>query len=265
MQEILSRVWRAVIEFDMIDADDRILVGLSGGKDSLLLTYALAQIRRYSARPFTLGAFTIDTRFDNAFPRQELAAFCHNLDITFDFTAIDIPKAIAAAKSPDACATCAFFRRGALNRIAGERGYTKVALAHHHDDAVETFMMSLFYSGRLKTFLPKTPQERSGVTIIRPLVYFREAEIIQIVEQLGFTPLKNPCPYNGYSKRQEIKDMIKEYESKDPEFYRRFSAAMRGGETAELWPPEPDRYTLKGKYLRFIGRSPMNPAVEADK
>lgn len=254
MQEILSRVWRAIIEFDLIEDHDRILIGLSGGKDSLLLSYALAQIRRYSARPFTLGAFTIDTRFDGNFPRQELEAFCNQLEIPFDSTPVNIPKAIAAAKSPDACAICAYFRRGALNRIAGERGYNKVALAHHHDDAVETFMMSLFYSGRLKTFLPKTPQERSGVTIIRPLVYFREAEIIRTVENLGLQPLKNPCPYNGHSKRQEIKDLLHEYEAKDPDYYRRFAAAMRGGATAELWPSEPDRYALKGKYLRFAGR-----------
>ena len=261
MQETLSRIWRAIIEFEMIDAGDRILIGLSGGKDSLLLTYSLAQVRRHSARPFSLGAFTIDTRFDENFPRQELESFCSRLDIPFDSTAVDIPQAIAAAKSPDACATCAFFRRGALNRIAREQGYNKVALAHHHDDAVETFMMSLFYSGRLKTFLPKTPQERSGVTIIRPLVYFREAEIIQTVERLGLQPLKNPCPYNGHSKRQEIKEMLRDYEAKDPEYYRRFAAAMRGGETAELWPPEPGRYALKGKYLNFVGRSscPENP------
>ena len=113
--------------------------------------------------------------------------------------------------------------------------------------------MGLFYSGRLKTFLPKTPQERSGVTIIRPLVYFRESEIIENADRLGLHPLKNPCPYNGHTKRQEIKDMLRDLEVKDPEYYRRFSAAMRGGEAAELWPAEPDRYTLKGRYLDFMG------------
>ena len=144
MKEIISRVWRAIIEFDLIEANDRILIGLSGGKDSLFLTYVLAQIRRHSARPFSLGAFTIDTRFGETFPRQELQTFCDQLEIPFDSTVVDIPKAIATAKVPDPCATCAFFRRGALNRIAGERGYNTVALAHHHDDAVETFMMGLF-------------------------------------------------------------------------------------------------------------------------
>lgn len=251
MKEILSRVWRAVIEFDLIETDDRILIGLSGGKDSLFLTYALAHIRRHSARPFSLGAFTIDTRFGETFPRQELQAFCDKLDVSFDSTVVDIPRAIASAKVPDPCATCAYFRRGALNRIARERGYNKVALAHHHDDAVETFMMGLFYAGRLKTFQPKTPQERSGVTIIRPLVYFRERDIIENACLLNLQPLKNPCPYDGKTKRQEIKEMLSTLEAKDPEYYRRFSAAMRGGETAELWPAEPDRYTLKGRYLKF--------------
>ena len=256
MQEILSRVWRAIIEFDLIEADDRILIGLSGGKDSLFLSVALASIRRYSARPFSLGAFTIDARFDDAFPRQELEAFCARLEIPFDSAPVDIPAAIARAKSPDACSICSFFRRGALNRIARERGYNKVALAHHHDDAVETFLMSLFYSGRLKTFLPKTPQERSGVTIIRPLIYFRESDIIESVDRFGLQPLKNPCPYNGHSKRQEIKELIQDFETKDPEYYRRFSAAMRGGASAELWPAELDRFSLKGKYLEFTGHRP---------
>ena len=253
MKEIISRVWRAIIEFDLIQENDRILIGLSGGKDSLFLTNALAHIQKHSPRPFTLGAFTIDTRFAEEFPQEELNAFCTSLDIPFDSTPVNIPQAIANSKSPDACATCAFFRRGALNRIARERGYNKVALAHHHDDAVETFIMGLFYSGRLKTFLPKTPQERSGVTIIRPLVYFRESEIIENADRLGLHPLKNPCPYNGHTKRQEIKDMLRDLEVKDPEYYRRFSAAMRGGEAAELWPAEPDRYTLKGRYLDFMG------------
>ena len=258
MKEIISRVWRAIIEFDLIEANDRILIGLSGGKDSLFLTYVLAQIRRHSARPFSLSAFTIDTRFGETFPRQELQTFCDQLEIPFDSTVVDIPKAIATAKVPDPCATCAFFRRGALNRIANERGYNKVALAHHHDDAVETFMMGLFYAGRLKTFLPKTPQERSGLTIIRPLVYFREREIIENANKLGLQPLKNPCPYNGNTKRQEIKEMLSSLEAKDPEYYRRFSAAMRGGDTAELWPAEPNRYTLKGRYLDFRGYARTN-------
>ena len=253
MKEVMSRIWRAIIEFELIQAHDRILIGLSGGKDSMFLTYALAHIRRHSAQPFTLGAFTIDTRFGEDFPAAELELFCKQLDIPFDSAPVDIPRAIASSRSADACATCAFFRRGALNRIAHERGYNKVALAHHHDDAVETFIMSLFYAGRLKTFLPKTPQERSGVTIIRPLVYFREKEIIEHADRLGLQPLKNPCPYNGHTKRQEIKVLLHDWETKDPEYYRRFSAAMRAAESAELWPAEPSRYALKGKYLDFMG------------
>lgn len=253
MKEIISRIWRAIIEFDLIQANDRILIGLSGGKDSLFLTYLLAHIRQHSARPFSLAAYTLDTKFSASFPRQELADFCEQLKIPFDSSPVDVPAAIASAKSADPCATCAFFRRGALNRIARERGFNKVALAHHHDDAVETFLMGLFYSGRLKTFLPKTPQERSGVTIIRPLIYFREAEIIANANRLNLTALKNPCPYNGHTKRQEIKEMIHELETKDPEYYRRFSAAMRGGEAAELWPAAPDRYAMKGRYLDFMG------------
>jgi tRNA(Ile)-lysidine synthetase-like protein len=255
LKEIASRIWRAIIEFDLIQANDRILIGLSGGKDSLFLTYLLAHIRQHSARPFSLAAYSLDTRFSDSFPRQELADYCKQLDIPFDSSPVDVPAAIASAKSSDPCATCAYFRRGALNRIARERNFNKIALAHHHDDAVETFLMGLFYSGRLKTFLPKTSQERSGTTIIRPLIYFREAEIIAHANRLNLQALKNPCPYNGHTKRQEIKEMLYALEVKDPEYYRRFSAAMRGGASAELWPAEPGRYALKGRYLEFMGHA----------
>lgn len=258
MKKISSRIWRAIIEFDMIQANDQILIGLSGGKDSLFLTYSLAHLRQHSGRPFSMAACTLDTRFSDSFPRQELADFCRQLAIPFYSSPVDIPAAIAAAKSPDPCATCAYFRRGALNRIASEHGFNKVALAHHHDDAVETFLLGLFYAGRLKTFLPKTPQERSGVTIIRPLIYFREAEITANSERLNLKAIKNPCPYNGQTKRQEIKEMLHALDSKDPEYYRRFSAAMRSGGATGLWPAEPDRHTLKGRYLDFIDYNKNN-------
>lgn len=249
--ELWSRVWRAVIEFDLIEEGDRILIGLSGGKDSLFLCRALAEILKYSPRLFSLSAFTLDTRFSENFPLSVLNTFCDSLGISFDSSELDVGKAIDSTGSKDPCATCAYFRRGALNRIARERGFNKLALAHHHDDAVETFLLSLFYSGRLHTFLPRTPQERAGVTVIRPLVYFREREIIEACSILNLNPVKNDCPHNGKTKRQEIKEMIREKETADPDFYHRMSSAMRLGKDCELWPPEPTRYQLRGKYLEF--------------
>jgi tRNA(Ile)-lysidine synthase TilS/MesJ len=249
--ELWSRVWRAVIEFDLIEEGDRVLIGLSGGKDSLFLCRAMAEIRKYSPRQFSLSAFTLDTRFAENFPLAALSSFCDSLDISFDSSELDVGKAIESTGSKDPCATCAYFRRGALNRIAREKGCNKLALAHHHDDAVETFLLSLFYSGRLHTFLPRTPQERAGITVIRPLAYFREREIITACSILKLNPIKNDCPYNGKTKRQEIKEMILEKETADPDFYHRMSSAMRLSKDTELWPPEPTRYQLRGKYLEF--------------
>lgn len=250
-QKYFSRICRAVIEFDMIQADDRILVGFSGGKDSAFLLYALACLRQYAKKPFSLAAFTMDPMFSDDFDLTSLHDFCRSLDIPFYSDKVDIKGIIASQDGKDPCFSCSFFRRGAINRFATENGFNKVAYAHHHDDAVETFFMGLLCSGQLKTFNPVTELSRSGLSVIRPLIYFREHELKSAVEIHGFTPVPSPCPLNGKTKRQDIKELIEQLGRNSPELYSHLAAAMRQKDTMQLWPQELSRETLKKKHIAF--------------
>lgn len=250
-QAYFSRLLRAVIEFDMLQAGDKILVGLSGGKDSLFLTYALAVLKDISPVKFELGAFTLDPLFTNNFDPAPLIDFCARLGIPFGTEQANIAGIIDSKQGKDPCFTCAFFRRGAVNSYAQTHGYNKVALAHHHDDAVETFYMGLLYAGHLKTFSPVTYLSRTNLTVIRPLIYFREKEIRAAVGLHGLTPIASPCPLNGKTKRQEIKERIADLEKADPAFYSHLAAAMRCQNSTELWPAEPGRQQLKAKHDAF--------------
>lgn len=245
------RLLRAVTEFDMIKENDNIVIGLSGGKDSVFLAYALAQLRDISKRPFKLAAFTLDPQFSESFEVAALADFCKLLSIPFATSKADIASIIHANQNKEPCFTCSYFRRGAVNRFAQTNGFNKVALAHHHDDAVETFFMSLLYSGKLQTFAPCTYLSRTGLTVIRPLIYFRENELRQAIPLHGFDPIPSPCPFNGKTKRQEIKELIKSLGNQIPELYDRLAAAMRQSEKSELWPPAPTRAELKDLAGKF--------------
>lgn len=251
-QHYFSRLMRAVVEFQMIENGDAILIGLSGGKDSIFLTYALAVLRQRLKKDFSLTALTIDPMFTTDLATNRLEAFCQELSIPFHVQSIDIAGTIAAQNGKDPCYTCAFFRRGAINRFAKELGCNKIAYAHHHDDAVETFLMSLLCSGQLKTFLPVTYLDRSDLTVIRPLIYFREAELREAAAIHGFTPLKSPCPIDGQTKRQEIKDLIQQLGHSFPECYEHLGAAMRHSPRTELWPSFKNRNTLKELYLKYM-------------
>jgi tRNA(Ile)-lysidine synthase TilS/MesJ len=124
-----------------------------------------------------------------------------------------------------------------MNRFAQENGFNKVALAHHHDDAVETFLMSILYSGQVRTFLPRTELERTGLVAIRPLVYLREKEIRKAIEFTGYTPVASPCPYDGKTQRQKVKELLRSLTKESRWVYTNLAAAMREGSPMELWPP----------------------------
>jgi tRNA(Ile)-lysidine synthase TilS/MesJ len=251
-QNFFGRLCRACIEFDLIEENDNILIGLSGGKDSLFLTYALAFLRDHAAFSFNLAAFTLDPMFSDNFDTNVLKEYCSNLNIPFYTDKVDIAGIIKENNGKDPCFSCAFFRRGALNQFAVKNGFNKVAYAHHHDDAVETFYMGLLYAGQLKTFSPKTYLDRTGITVIRPLIYFREYELIDTYQITGQKPIPSPCPYNGKTKRQEIKEMIRDLEKNNSAIYSHLTAAMRcGPEEIELWPPEIHRDELKVKHFKF--------------
>lgn len=250
-QDYFGRLCRGIIEFDMIQKNDKILIGLSGGKDSLFLTYALSILQSRSAIPFEIGVLTIDPMFTDTFDPTPLAKFCADLGLPFYSKKVDIAGMIKKDKGKSPCFTCAFFRRGGINKFAVENGYNKVAYAHHHDDAVETFLMSILYSGQINTFLPTTYLDQSKLTVIRPLVYFREFELKATPQLHGFTPIPSPCPWNGHTKRQEAKDMIMDLEKSNPTLYAHLGAAMRHSPTSKLWPAELTREELQIKHLKF--------------
>lgn len=251
-----SKVMRALIEFDMIQDGDKILIGLSGGKDSQALTYALATMQKILARKFSLVALTIDPNFDESFQSNatKLTEFCRVLDIEHIIENVDIASAIQSAnKNP--CFTCAYFRRAAINRVANAVGANKVAYAHHLDDAVETFMMSLLSSGQLTTFQPKTFLSRTNITVIRPLIYLREFEIKSFVRKNNFEVLKSPCPIDGTTNRQTVKNLIINLGKIFPDLFDHLTAALRKNSVVELWDAPKTRQQMREIYYSYVHKN----------
>ena len=254
-QVYFSKIMRAIVEFDMIERGDQILVGLSGGKDSLLLTYALAMMRERTKGKFTLRALTIDPMFSNTFDTERLSRFCASLDIPHEIHKVDIAEVIRSESKNAPCFTCAFFRRGAINRYANEHQCNKVAYAHHNDDAVETLLLNLLYSGQIGTFQPKTYLDRTDLTVIRPLVYLREQEIVEAIQYHGMQPIKSSCPIDGNTKRETIKRLVADLTEKNPLIYDHLAAAMRKSgenELCRLWPTAKNRQEMRKSYDRFM-------------
>lgn len=254
-QIIFSKIVRAVVEFEMIDNGDKILIGVSGGKDSLFLTYALETLRQRMKKNFSLTALTIDPKFTDDFNEKIISVkkFCNELGIEHTTHAVDIAGLIREQNDKSPCYTCSYFRRAAINRIANKFGANKVAYAHHLNDAVETFFMSLLSSGQLTTFQPKTYLDRTNITVIRPLVYVRESEVENFTR--SFDVLKSPCPFDGNTNRQRIKNLIVELEKDFPDMFNHLAAALRKNSIGELWDAPKTRDEMREKYfaLKFGG------------
>ncbi|MGE5598814.1 MAG: tRNA 2-thiocytidine biosynthesis TtcA family protein [Bacteroidota bacterium] len=245
------RIWRAVVEFGLLAPGDRVLVGFSGGKDSAFLLFALRSLQLHNRHvPFTLAAATLDPGFRADFPRDALADYAARLGVEWHLIESELGTLLAGRKDP--CARCSFLRRGALCRVARELGYNRLALAHHHDDAVETFVMSIIYSGRIQTFLPRTELE-GGLTVIRPLVYLRETEIRRALALTGFEPVPGGCPYEGETRRRRVKDLLRGLCRENRFVYTNLAAAMRAGRGIQLWPAEPGREELRRLHREYFG------------
>jgi len=246
------KVLKALREFDMLDPGDRILVGFSGGKDSALLLYALVVLARYGVVEGELAAITIDPGMEPLDPGP-LVEFCRLLGVEHHLVKTEIGRAVAGFDDP--CARCSYLRRGIICRFAREHGFNKVALGHHHDDAVETFLMSILYSGQICTFLPKTHLDRTGVTVIRPLVYLREREVKKAASFVPFTPAKPVCSFAGASYRQKVKELLRELTRERRWVYTNLAAAMREGNPIQLWPAKrsPGVFTAEPEVDGFPG------------
>ena len=235
MKKILGPLRRAVEKYEMIRPGDRIPVGLSGGKDSTALLVAMKRFQYFSPVPFELEGITLDMGF-GGMDFEPLVQLCAELDIPYTIKKTQIgPIVFEARQEKNPCALCARMKRGALHDLAIERGCRKIALGHHADDAIETFFLSLFYEGRINTFSPVTYLDRKDITLIRPLIFVKEKDIIYNPEIKELPVIKSTCPADGHTKREDMKDMMKELRKTIPELDDRILKAIQNKEQFHLW------------------------------
>lgn len=227
MQKMLSYVRRAVDQYHMIQEGDTIAVGVSGGKDSLALLTVLANLRRFYPNHFTLKAITLEM----GYPEMDfsgIARLCETLHVEYITLQTDIKTIIFdIRKEENPCSLCAKMRRGALNDAAKQHGCNKVALGHHYDDVIETVMMSLLYEGRFNCFLPQTYLNRRDITVIRPMIYVPESYIRSFVKRQELPVVHNPCPADGNTKREEVKQLLRTLERQNHGVRQRIFGAIQ--------------------------------------
>lgn len=239
LNEFSGTVRRAVDDYRMIEEGDTVAVGVSGGKDSLLLLAALQHLSTYYPKHFRVEAVTIELGFPGM-DFTPVKTYCENIGVPYTCLKTDIKEIVFDVRQEDnPCSLCAKMRRGAINDAITQRGITKLALGHHFDDAVETMMMSLLFEGRISCFRPVTYLDRSGVTQIRPLIYAGEKKIAALAQELQLPVVENPCPQDKTSKRYEIKTLLAQMSRDYPDMKSKIFGAMQrlplpGWETCKL-------------------------------
>ena len=229
MKRILSYTRRAIDEYDMIEEGDKIAVGVSAGKDSLTLLAAMAGLRRFYPKKFELSAITIDMGFEGM-DFEPIKKLCAELDVPYHIIPTEISKIIFdVRKEQNPCSLCAKMRRGALHTAAKELGCTSVALGHHFDDVVETFMLNLFFEGRLGCFSPVTHLSRVGIKLIRPMIYMPEKDVKEFTKKNEIPVVPSTCPADKTTQREEMKQLLHTLEKQNRGLkYRIFGALTRG-------------------------------------
>lgn len=227
LQQVLSLVRRACDDYNMIEDGDKIAVGISGGKDSLTLLTALAHMRRFYPKKYELVAITIDLGFNNL-NLDKITEFCKDLDVEYVIVKTDIAQIVfEERKEKSPCSLCAKMRKGALNDAMKAKGVNKIAYAHHKDDVVDTMMMSLIYEGRFHTFAPVTYLDRTDLHVIRPLIYMNEADVIGFVNKNNIPVVKSPCPVDKHTKREYVKDLLRDLNRENPGVKQRMFTAIK--------------------------------------
>ena len=241
MQKLLGLMRRCIDDYDMISPGDKIAVGVSGGKDSLVLLVLLAELRKFFNKPYEVQAVTIDMGLGMDY--SGVAELCKQLDVPYTIINTQIaPIIFDHRKEKNPCSMCAKMRRGALNQAILDLGCNKVALGHHYDDAVETFMMSLLYEGRISCFQPVTDLDRTGVIQIRPMLYIHEKTVDNFATRQNLPIVHNRCPVDKTTKREEIKQLIFNLSATYPDLKERIFGAMQRYPLA-AWEPH-------GRYKR---------------
>jgi len=205
----MSITRKAIDEYNMIEDGDKIAIGISGGKDSLALLHCLKGLQRYYPKKFELVAITVALGFNN-FDLEKVIEMCKDLDVEYHVIDTQIGEIVfEQRKESNPCSLCSKMRKGAMNKLAKSLGCNKIALGHHKEDIVETMLMSLFYEGRFHTFSPVTYLDRMDLYSIRPMMYVSEKDIIGFTNYYKIPVVKSPCPANGYTKREYMKDLMK--------------------------------------------------------
>lgn len=226
LQQLLSRVRQATEQFNMIQENDCICVGISGGKDSLTLLYALAKLKDFYPIKFNVKAITIDLGFNNM-NFDPIIELCADLNVEYKIVKTNISHIVFDdRKEKNPCSLCAKLRKGALNDAIKEMGCNKVAYAHHKDDVIETMMLSLLFEGRFHTFNPVTYLDKSSVTVIRPLIFVDESEVIGFVNKYNMPVVKSSCPVDGYTKREYVHDLVRNINLENPGVKKRMFNAI---------------------------------------
>lgn len=229
LQQVLSYVRKACDDCHMIENGDRIAVGISGGKDSLTLLYALNSLRRFYPYSFDIHAVTVDLGFENL-NLDKIKDLCRELGVEYTIVKTDIAQIVFRdRKESNPCSLCAKMRKGALNEAIKAAGCNKVAYAHHKDDVVETMLMSLIFEGRFHTFSPVTYLDRMDLTVIRPLIYMSEADVIGFVNKYNVPVVKSPCPADGFTKREYVKELLRQINLENPGVKERMFTAIQNG------------------------------------
>ncbi len=246
MQKLMGLMRRCIDDYRMIDPGDRVAVGVSGGKDSLALLTILAALREYYPGGYELSAFTIDMGL-GGMDFTPVAEYCASLGVPYQRIETEIGKIIFDyRKEKNPCSMCAKMRRGALHNAITEQGIKKIALGHHYDDAVETFVMSLIYEGRISCFQPVTYLDRTDVTQIRPMLYVPEKTIEHFAQRMELPVVHNTCPADKNTRRQEIKELVYSLSATYPDLKDRIFGAMQRLPLPE-WGVTPHRRMASGQ------------------
>lgn len=226
LQQVLSITRKAVDEYHMIEEGDKIAIGISGGKDSLTLLYALNGLKRFYPKHFTIEAVTVDLGLPN-FDLSQIRALCEDLEVPYTVVKTDIAEIVfERRKETNPCSLCAKMRKGALNEEIKKLGCNKVAFAHHKDDIIETMLMSLIFEGRFHTFSPVTYWDRMDLTLIRPLIFMDEKDVIGFKNMYNLPVTKSPCPFDGYTKREYAKNLVRSLNQEHPGARERMFTAI---------------------------------------
>ena len=229
LQKLYSYTRQAIQDFEMIQDGDKIAIGISGGKDSLALLYALVGLRKFLPVKFEIIAVTADLGFGE-FDLTGIEKLCQELEVEYHLLKTDIATILKEkVKKGTYCAMCAKLRKGAINNFAKEHGCNKVAYAHHQDDIVETMMLSLIYEGQFYTFGPKTYYKEADITVIRPLINIPESDMKGFRNKYSLPCVKNPCPHDGTTRRQYVKDLVAKINKDNPDVKKKmYNAILKG-------------------------------------